>query len=257
MIETVHLYCLTPVTSKPEKQYATIEPSDNPVMESKRLLNFCRPIANERPFEFGLVAMRKNMEMAEQIWNKELYTRKTDYNVLNWNDDLTQYGMPSLMLVKLSAFLFLMIYVKYDIDGSVRNKLYYFLKDSPCYSMIADNVFWIIEEIADQSSRNRVRQNDLLGFALNIVNDASLFKFFGLAGFQRVVSNVYTHVNIDEDEELDKETQQKMRTTIIDLAEKQILGVDLSAYFRTSSAIQMITNMQNNLRVFIDTKFMI
>lgn len=244
-----------PAVDSYEKVGVVLEPSDDPIKESKRLLLFCRPFYYDRPPEFGIGAMKDNMELAHQIWNKELYSRKTDYNVLNWDDDLSQYGMPSLMLVKLSAFLFLLVDEKYDPHGSIHSKIYTFLKESPCYKLIAEECNWILGEMCDKKAPDRDKCDDQLRLALNIVSDTEMFKFVGYNGFRRRERKVYHELDIDEDLELDRSIEQKIHNLVLDYVDNKLLKADLNIYFRTKSAILMANDLQNNLKVYLDTRY--
>jgi hypothetical protein len=238
-----------------EKIGGVLEPSDDPNKESKRLLLFCRSFYYNRPPEFGIGAMKNNMELAHQIWNKELSIRKSNSNVINQGDDLSQYGMPSLMLVKVSAFLFLLVDEKYDPHGSIHSKIYTFLKESPCYKVIAEECNWILGEMCDKKAPDRDKCDDQLGLALNIVSDTEMFKFIGYNGFRRRERKVYHDLDIDEDTELDRASEQKIHNLVLNCIDKYLLNADLNIYFRTKSGILMATECQNKLKVYIDTKY--
>jgi hypothetical protein len=222
----------------------------DPSVESRRLLVFIKEYYREPAF--GLYAMKRTMQLATQIWYKELYMRKTDYNVLNWNDDLTKYGMPSLDLVKLAAFLFLLIDDEYDTTHAIRHQISSFLKLSPCYSVIADDVIWIMDQMCIPRAQDRARRDDLLGTALNIVSDADVSKYIGFSGLNRRTKLIYDKYKLDQDDDLDNETMAKVKEDILDYVDKKLLHANLKIYFRTESGLAMAIDLQEKLRQYLN-----
>lgn len=219
--------------------------------ESQQLQLMAKDLAADRPVAFGYQTMRHNLDLATQIWFRELYTRKTDYDVINWNSDLSVYGMPPLVVVRLAAFLFLLITPEYDKYGDTAAKIMAWLKQSKGYYMYAEHIIWIMRQMQIPKAQDRTVRNDILGLALDIVSDTDVSKFIGFAGLKRRTKFVYDKYKVDPDDESDDQMTTTIQQEIKTYINTILLPADLKIYFRSNAGLAMATEVQNKLKLYI------